>query len=76
MPITTDVVSSNLDQGEVCNMSHLRQVGGFLRVLWFPPHYNWNIVESDIKHYQTNKQNIFVFIKLIWLVTAVSGYLV
>ena len=31
--ITTDVVSSNLDQGEV----HLRQVGGFLRVLRFPP---------------------------------------
>ena len=41
-PITTDVVSSNLDQGEVYNImkkfvSDLRQVGGFLRVLWFPP---------------------------------------
>jgi len=35
VPITTDVVSSNLDQGEVCNI--MWQVDGFLRVLWFPP---------------------------------------
>ena len=39
--ITTDVVSSNLNQGEVYNIielvSDLRQVGGFLRVLRFPP---------------------------------------
>jgi hypothetical protein len=40
--ITTDVVSSNLDQGEVQHyvikfVSDLRQVGGFLRVLRFPP---------------------------------------
>jgi hypothetical protein len=33
VPITTDVVSSNLDQGEV----YLRQISGFLRVLRFPP---------------------------------------
>ena len=61
--ITTDVVSSNLDQGEVyttnvviVNPAHgevhsikhyvikfvgdLRQVTGFLRVLWFPPSIN------------------------------------
>ena len=42
MPITTDAVSSNLDQGErtkLCDkvFSDLRQVGGFLRVLRFPP---------------------------------------
>jgi hypothetical protein len=43
VPITIDVVSSNLDQGEVLEhylikfVSGLRQVGGFLRVLWFPP---------------------------------------
>ena len=45
VPITTDVVSSNLDQGEVYSMQHyvlrfgsdLRQVSGFLRVLRFPP---------------------------------------
>jgi hypothetical protein len=42
VPITTDVVSSNLDQGEVYNIVikfviDLRQVCGFLRVLRFPP---------------------------------------
>jgi len=42
VPITTDVVSSNLDQGEVYNIvikfvCDLRQVGGFLWILWFPP---------------------------------------
>ena len=38
VPITTDGVSSNLDQGEVIKfVSDLRQVGGFLRVFWFPP---------------------------------------
>ena len=37
VPITTDV-SSNLDQGEVIKfVSDLRQVDGFLQVLWFPP---------------------------------------
>ena len=38
-------------------VSDLRQVGGFLRVLrqWnWPPRYNWNIVESGVKHHQTN----------------------
>jgi hypothetical protein len=45
MPITTNAVSSNLIHGEVYSIQHyviklvsdLRQVGGFLRVLWFPP---------------------------------------
>ena len=42
-------------------MSDLQQVGGFLRVLRFPPpikltEYNWNIVESGVKHHQTNNQ--------------------
>jgi len=44
MPIITDVVSSNHDQGEVYNIVHvikfvsdLQQVGGFLRTLQFPP---------------------------------------
>jgi len=37
-------------------VSDLQQVGGFLRVLRFPPprnltpRYNWNIVESGVKH--------------------------
>jgi hypothetical protein len=44
VPITTKVVSSNPVHGEVYSMQHyvikfvsdLQQVGGFLRVLWFP----------------------------------------
>ena len=41
--------------------SDLQQVGGFLRVLRFPPpiklppRYSWNIVESGVKHHPTNK---------------------
>jgi hypothetical protein len=45
-------------------VSDLRQVGGFLRVLRFPPpikltavRYNWNIVESGVKHYNPNPAN-------------------
>jgi hypothetical protein len=45
VPITTKVVSSNLIHGEVYSIQHfviklvsdLRQVGGFLWVLLFPP---------------------------------------
>jgi hypothetical protein len=45
MPITTNVLSSNPVHGDVYSMQHyvikfiseLRQVGGFLWVLWFPP---------------------------------------
>ena len=39
----------------------LQQVVGFLWVLWFPPPiklsaiFNWNIVESGIKHHKTNQ---------------------
>jgi hypothetical protein len=40
-------------------VSDLRQVGGFLRTLRFPPPikltYNWNIVESGVKHHKTNQ---------------------
>jgi hypothetical protein len=28
---------------------------GFLHLLNWPPRYNWNIVESGVKHHQTNK---------------------
>ena len=69
MPITTNVVSLNPAHGKVYSMQHyvlkfvsdLRQVCGFLWVLWFllpiklTTWYNWNIVESDIKHH--NKSN-------------------
>jgi len=33
-------------------VSYLRQVSGFIRVLRFLPWYNWNIVESGIKHHK------------------------
>jgi hypothetical protein len=42
-------------------VSDLRQVGGFLQLLRFPPlikltaRYNWNIVESGVKYHKTNK---------------------
>ena len=65
VPITTKIVSSNLAHGEVYSIQHyvikfvsdLRHVGGFLCVLRFPPpikyppRYNWNIVESVVKHH-------------------------
>jgi len=42
-------------------VSDLREVGGFYRVLRFPPRkknwpprYNWNIVKSVVKHYNPN----------------------
>ena len=45
MPVTTNVLSSNPIHGEVYSIHYyeikfvrdLRQVGGFLRALWFPP---------------------------------------
>ena len=78
MPITTKVVSLNPVYGEVYSIQHyvikfvsdLRQVSGFLQVLWFPPQkywqprYNWNINESDIKHHKPNLNQTF---KIIWL---------
>ena len=62
LPITTKVASSNPVHGEVYSnqpyvikfVSDLRQVGGFLRVLRFPPtkiwpsRYNFIIVESGV----------------------------
>jgi hypothetical protein len=59
-PITTNVVSSNPVHGEVYSIQHyvikfvseLRQVGGFLQVLWFPPHkktYLHDIIEILLK---------------------------
>ena len=36
-------------------VSDLWLVSEFLRVLWFPPPwYNWNIVESGVKHHNPN----------------------
>jgi hypothetical protein len=76
MPITTNVVSTNLVHDEVYSIQHyvikvvsdLWQVGGFLRLLRFihqwkrPPRNNWNIVESGIKHHNPNLNlNLFMW---------------
>jgi hypothetical protein len=64
----TKVVSLNATHGKVYLIQHyvikfdsdLRLVGGFLWVLWCPlptkttATYNWNIVESGIKHHNLN----------------------
>jgi hypothetical protein len=63
VPITTDGVSSNLDQGEVYNIMwySLSVVfsgsSGFLHQQNWPPRYSWNSVESGVKHFQTSKEN-------------------
>ena len=63
VPITTNVVSSNSDHGDVYSIqhyvikfvSHLREVCVFPQVLMFPPsRYNWNIVESGVKNHNHN----------------------
>jgi hypothetical protein len=43
-------------------VSDLRQVGDFLGVLWFPPRYNWNIVESGVTHH---KPNLFSKLRIV-----------
>jgi hypothetical protein len=60
-------------------VSDLGQVGGFLRALRFlhqlnlPLRYNWNIVESGVKHHKTN-QPIIMYLQrnhnwvVVWLV--------
>jgi hypothetical protein len=53
-------------------VSDLRQIGGFLRVIWFPPpikliwppHYNWNFVESGAKHYKPTTNQSIIYFKL------------
>ena len=55
-PFTTKVVSSNAIQHYVIKfVNDFGQVGGFLRILWFPPpRYNWNIVENGVNHNKPN----------------------
>ena len=62
VPITTNVVSLNPVHDEVYSIQHymikfvidLRQISGYLRVLWFTPPikltdtYIWNIVEIGV----------------------------
>jgi hypothetical protein len=79
MPITTNVVSTNLVHDEVYLIQHyvikvvsdLWQVGvfsgysGFIHQWKWPPRNNWNIVESGIKHHNPNL-NLSIF---MWFVT-------
>ena len=64
VPITTYVVSLNPTNGEVYSIQHyvikissdLPSIAGFFRVFQvyqynWPPWYNWNIVESGVKHH-------------------------
>ena len=44
--------------------SDLRQVDGFLHQYNWPPRYNWNIVESGVKHHQTNKR---IYMVCFWV---------
>ena len=41
-------------------VSYLRQVGGFLQQQNWQPRYNWNIVESGVKHHKPNLINVRV----------------
>ena len=71
MPITTKVVSSNPVHGGVYSIQHyvikfvsddLGQVGGMFSPgtpVYWPPEYNWNIVEIDIKHYKPINHPIY-----------------
>ena len=66
------LVSSNPVNGDVYSIHHylikfvsdLQQVGGFsgysgfLHQLNCPPRYNWNIVESGVKHHKQNHHRI------------------
>ena len=78
------VGSSSPVHGEVYSIQHyviklvrdLRQVSGFLQVLRFPPpnnlnwppRYNWNIVESGIKHHKPNQPiMIYQYPQKTWL---------
>jgi hypothetical protein len=63
-------VSLNLDQGDyvIKFVNDLQQVCGFLHQLNWMPWYNWNIVESGVKHHQTNEQTkIFVTMSQWWI---------
>jgi hypothetical protein len=74
--ISANKVSSNQAHGEVYSIQHdvitfvsaLRDIGNFLRfpppINW-PPWYNWNIVESGVKHHNTSTINLLI-LGLVW----------
>ena len=69
VPITTKVVSLNPAHGELYSIQHyvikfiseLQHVGGFLRVLRFPPQYNRNLVKSGVKHHNPDHSPSYCF---------------
>jgi hypothetical protein len=89
VPITTNVVSSNLLHGEVFSIQHyvikivseLQQVGCFLWVLRFPPPIKsittkkWNVVESDDKHHKPNQAYcLHCFPRIRWNISTTMSF--
>ena len=86
--IITKVVTPNPVHGEVYSIQHyvtkfvskLRQVGGFSLVLWFPPpinwppRYNWNIVESGVKHHKPSQFDYPLFPLFLYICTWSFSY--
>ena len=44
---------------------------GFLHQLEWPPRYNWNIVESGIKHHNPNPNHVY-FVRVVYLTTPLN----
>jgi hypothetical protein len=62
---TTDLSLNSIQHYVIKFVSNVRQFGGFLRVLRFPPPiklapwYNWTIVESGVKQHNPPTHSIF-----------------
>jgi hypothetical protein len=75
VPITTKVVSLNPAYGEVYLIQHyvIKFVNDLPPSWWFspgtpvsaPPRYNWNIVESGVKHHNPNQTKWHLVSKFI-----------
>jgi hypothetical protein len=72
---------------DVWNLYWIKQVSGFLWVLQFPlpknwpPWYNWNIVESGVKHHKPTNQTYIMFvnsikISYIFITTHITSYII
>jgi hypothetical protein len=53
--IGTDYIGSCKSNSRLCRRQRHSQQTHIVPLNW-PPRYNWNIVESGLKHHQTNKQ--------------------
>jgi len=63
-PVVKNMIQESIQYYVINFVSDLRQVVGFLWVLWFPPPpwYNWNIVESGIEHHKPKPNRFRIFI--------------